>query len=177
MSEALLSVQQLEVVYRRAITAVQGVSFIVPQGHIVGILGTNGAGKTTLLRAISGFHGIDDARVTDGSIAFKGTRIDNGEPHRIYTRAGGPYLSDVAGASTRLPSGHPEAFLEAFANIYTAAYDDIVKRASGQKFDGATNLYPNVADGVDGMNFITQSVASSKENGAWLSLKHPLCRS
>jgi predicted dehydrogenase len=101
----------------------------------------------------------------------------NGKPHAIYTRAGGPYLGETAGRSTRIPSGHPEAFLEAFANIYTAAYDDIVKRASGQKFDGATSLYPNVADGVDGMNFITQSVASSKENGAWLSLKHPLCRS
>src|SRR5262249_39616955 len=83
MSDALLSVEKLEVVYQRAITAVQGVSLVVPQGQIVGILGTNGAGKTTLLRAISGFHGIDDARVTDGSISFKGTRIDNGEPHRI----------------------------------------------------------------------------------------------
>jgi len=87
MSDALLSVEKLEVVYQRAITAVQGVSLVVPQGQIVGILGTNGAGKTTLLRAISGFHGIDDARVTDGSISFKGTRIDNGEPHRI-ARAG-----------------------------------------------------------------------------------------
>jgi predicted dehydrogenase len=101
----------------------------------------------------------------------------NGQPHRIYTRAGGPYLSEVAGASTRIPSGHPEAFLEAFANIYTAAYADIVARAGGQKFDGAGSLYPNVADGVDGMNFITQSVASSAEGGAWRSLKHPLCRS
>src|SRR5215467_11813173 len=87
MSDALLSVQKLEVVYQRAITALQGVSLVVPQGQIVGILGTNGAGKTTLLRAISGFHGIDDARVTDGTISFKGMRIDNGEPHRI-ARAG-----------------------------------------------------------------------------------------
>jgi branched-chain amino acid transport system ATP-binding protein len=87
MSEPLLTVQKLEVVYQRAITALQGVSLIVPRGQIVAILGTNGAGKTTLLRAISGFHGIDDARVTDGSIAFKGVRIDNGEPHRI-ARAG-----------------------------------------------------------------------------------------
>ena len=46
----------------------------------------------------------------------------------------------------------------------------------GRKFDGANSLYPNVADGVDGMNFITQSVASSAENGAWRPLKHPLCR-
>ena len=52
----------------------------------------------------------------------------NGEPHKIYTRAGGPYLGKLAAASTRIPSGHPEGFLEAFANIYTAAYDDMVKR-------------------------------------------------
>jgi predicted dehydrogenase len=101
----------------------------------------------------------------------------NGEPHRIYTRAGGPYLGATAGASTRLPSGHPEAFFEAFANVYTAAYADMVKRASGQKFDGADSLYPNVADGVDGMNFIAQCVASSGEDGAWKKLKHRLCRS
>jgi predicted dehydrogenase len=101
----------------------------------------------------------------------------NGQPHRIYTRSGGPYLGALAGASSRLPSGHPEAFLEAFANIYTAAYGDMVARASGQAFDGARSLYPNVADGVDGMNFITQCVASSAEGGSWRSLRHALCRS
>ncbi len=100
----------------------------------------------------------------------------NGQPHKLYTRAGGPYLGATAGASTRIPSGHPEAFLEAFANIYTAAYDDMARRAGGQKIDSANSLYPNVADGVDGMNFITQCVASSKEDGAWKSLRHPLCR-
>lgn len=100
----------------------------------------------------------------------------NGKPHQIYTRAGGPYLGATAGASQRLPSGHPEAFFEAFGNIYAAAYNDMVKRAAGEKFDGQNTLYPNVADGVDGMNFITQCVASSKEGGAWRSLKHPLCR-
>src|SRR5262245_45936062 len=100
----------------------------------------------------------------------------NGEPHRVYTRAGGPYLGTLAGASTRIPGGHPEAFLEAFANIYTAAYDDMARRAGGGKVDGSKSLYPNVADGVDGMNFITQCVASSAENGAWRPLKHPLCR-
>jgi predicted dehydrogenase len=100
----------------------------------------------------------------------------NGKPHQLYTRAGGPYLGATAAASSRIPSGHPEAFLEAFANVYTAAYGDMIKRAAGEKFDGAKTLYPNVADGVDGMNFITQSVASSKNGGQWLSLKHALCR-
>ncbi len=100
----------------------------------------------------------------------------NGKPHQLYTRAGGPYLSALASASARLPAGHPEAFFEAFANIYTAVYEDIAKRATGQKVDGAGSIYPNVADGVDGMNFITQCVASSKEGGAWKDLKHPRCR-
>ncbi len=102
----------------------------------------------------------------------------NGQPHRLYTRdPNAPFTTDTAKGSCRLPSGHPEAFLEAFANIYTAAYADMIARAGGGKFDGANSLYPNVADGVDGMNFITQCVTSSKENGAWKSLKHALCRS
>ena len=56
-------------------------------------------------------------------------------------------------------------------------YDDMVKRSARERFDAANSLYPNVADGVDGMNFITQCVNSSKQGGAWLSLRHPLCRS
>jgi predicted dehydrogenase len=100
----------------------------------------------------------------------------NGKPHQIYTRAGGPYIGTTAVASTRLPSGHPEAFLEAFANIYTSAYADMVARAEGKKADSAKSLYPNVADGVDGMNFITQCVASSAAAGAWKPMKHALCR-
>src|SRR5271169_1494475 len=84
---AMLRVEKLEVVYHHTITAVQGVSFAVHAGQIVAILGTNGAGKTTTLRAISGFLGIDDARVTDGKVTFKGRRIENHLPHTI-TRLG-----------------------------------------------------------------------------------------
>lgn len=84
---ALLRVEKLEVVYHRTITAVQGVSFTVQSGQIVAILGTNGAGKTSTLRAISGFLGIDDAKVTDGAITFNGQRIENRPPDEI-TRLG-----------------------------------------------------------------------------------------
>jgi branched-chain amino acid transport system ATP-binding protein len=83
----LLSVEKLEVVYKRAITAVQGITLSVQQGQIVAILGTNGAGKSTTLRAISGFLGIDDARVTEGSVTFKGKRIENRPPNEV-TRLG-----------------------------------------------------------------------------------------
>jgi len=79
----LLSVEKLEVVYHRAITAVQGISLNVRAGQIVALLGTNGAGKTTILRAISGFLGLDDARVTEGSVTFDGRRIENWAPHRV----------------------------------------------------------------------------------------------
>jgi branched-chain amino acid transport system ATP-binding protein len=82
----LLTVDHLEVVYQRAITAVQGVSLQVAPQQIVALIGTNGAGKTTTLRAISGFLGIDDARVTEGTIAFRGERIENRLPHENTAR-------------------------------------------------------------------------------------------
>ncbi|OWK37962.1 Gfo/Idh/MocA family protein [Fimbriiglobus ruber] len=100
----------------------------------------------------------------------------NGDPHKIYTRAGGPYIGTLSGSSSRLPSGHPEAFFEAFANVYTATYDAIVKRAGGQKVESVNTVYPNVYDGVEGMLFITKCVESSKANGGWLPFRHPKSR-
>ena len=87
MTTPLLSIEKLEVVYHRAITAVQGVSLSARSGQIVALLGTNGAGKTTTLRAISGFLGLDDARVSDGAIIFDGRRIENRAPNAV-TRLG-----------------------------------------------------------------------------------------
>jgi hypothetical protein len=85
-------------------------------------------------------------------------------------------MNDLGRAACRLPSGHPEAFFEAFANIYRCAYDDMARRAAGESFSQFDTVYPNVADGVDGMNFIQQCVASSAQDGAWLSLAHPAQR-
>jgi predicted dehydrogenase len=101
----------------------------------------------------------------------------NGEPLKIYTRnPGAPYMTDLAKASCRLPGGHPEAFFEAFANVYRFAFDAMVERAAGNEFERVNTIYPNVNDGVEGMYFIQQSVASSHDNGAWLPLKHPRAR-
>jgi predicted dehydrogenase len=95
----------------------------------------------------------------------------NGAPQRVFTRD--PGLGNLA-ASCRLPAGHPEGFLEAFANVYTAAFADVIARAAGRTWDAQGSLYPNVHDGVDGVNFVTQCVASSADGGAWRSLRHPL---
>ncbi len=101
----------------------------------------------------------------------------NGEPHRLYTRdPNAPYMNGSGAAACRLPSGHPEAFFEAFANVYRAAYDDMIQRAAGESFDRTNTVYPNVSDGVEGMYFIQQCVASSRENGGWLPLAHSRAR-
>ncbi len=82
-AEPLLNIENLEVVYHNVSTAVQGVSLKVYRHQIVALLGTNGAGKTTTLKAISGFLGIDNARVTGGFIEFRGEKIQNKPPHEI----------------------------------------------------------------------------------------------
>ncbi len=97
----------------------------------------------------------------------------NGQPHALITRdPNASYMNDAGKAACRIPAGHPEAFFEAFANVYRAAYDNMILRATGQKFPAVDTVYPNVNDGVEGMYFIQQSVASTKENGAWLPLHH-----
>ncbi len=85
-------------------------------------------------------------------------------------------MNPSGAGACRLPSGHPEAFFEAFANVYRAAYDNIVLRATGQNFETVDTVHPNVYDGVEGMYFIQQCVASSQQDGAWLPLKHDKAR-
>ncbi len=85
-----------------------------------------------------------------------------GEPARILRRGNG-YVSDVTKKFTRLPFGHPEAFIEAFANIYLEAVAAIRARIAGKKgsFD-----FPTVDDGVEGMAFIETCVKSAA-SGKW----------
>ena len=82
----LLDVAGLEVVYGRAIIALHNVTLHVDEGRLVALLGANGAGKTTTLRAISGFFGLDDARVTKGTICYRGEPIENLSPPRLTRR-------------------------------------------------------------------------------------------
>ena len=101
----------------------------------------------------------------------------NGEPHKIYTRdPNSGFMNEPGAAACRLPSGHPEAFFEAFANVYRSAYDVMVLRATGGAVEKTDTIYPNVHDGVEGMYFIEQCVASSNDGGAWLPLKHERAR-
>ena len=86
------------------------------------------------------------------------------EPARILRRGNG-YVSNVAKKFTRLPFGHPEAFIEAFANIYLEAVaairDSIDGKRSGQ------HDFPTVDDGVYGMAFLETAVRSAQSNAKW----------
>jgi len=75
-SEALLSVNNIEVIYNHVVLVLKGVSLEVPEGGIVALLGGNGAGKTTTLKAISNLLRAERGDVTKGTIEFEGKRVD-----------------------------------------------------------------------------------------------------
>ena len=79
----MLKVNNIEVMYDDVILVLKGLSLEVGEGRIVALLGANGAGKTTTLKAISGILKVENGEVTDGSIEFRGERIDGRDPEEI----------------------------------------------------------------------------------------------
>jgi predicted dehydrogenase len=94
-----------------------------------------------------------------------------GQPTQVY----GPvaaYIHDCCRTACRIPGGHPEGFFEAFANVYNAAFDDMIRRTTGGSRNETTQ-YPNVRDGAIGVRFVEACQASSCERGSWKSLCEP----
>ncbi len=101
----------------------------------------------------------------------------NGQPHALYTRdPNAPYMNDAGRGACRLPAGHPEAFFEAFANVYRAAFDAMILRRTGKPFEKRDTVFPNVYDGAEGMYFIQQCVASSQNDGGWVDMRYEHAR-
>ncbi len=91
-----------------------------------------------------------------------------GEPKQLLTR-GGAGTGEAAERMTRTPPGHPEGYLEAFANIYSEAAEAIYAHRQGeQPFQDV--VYPTVYDGLKGMQFVDACVRSSARNAAWIKL-------
>ncbi|UJW74713.1 Gfo/Idh/MocA family protein [Rhizobium sp. SL42] len=91
-----------------------------------------------------------------------------GETKQLITR-GGAGAGSAAARVTRIPSGHPEGYLEAFATIYTEAALAINAARAGAKVDPAV-VYPTIDDGVKGVAFVEACIESSKQNGGWVKL-------
>jgi predicted dehydrogenase len=92
-----------------------------------------------------------------------------GEPTRILTRGGAGALP-AANRVTRVPAGHPEGYLEAFATIYAEAAAAIRAARDGTTLDPAVT-FPTIDDGVKGMALIDAAVRSSAKGAAWVAMK------
>lgn len=89
-----------------------------------------------------------------------------GKPWQIY-RTGGGYLGESAAQATRTPAGHPEGYLEAFANIYRDFMGDVRRVAVGET---ALGNYPGIEEGLRGMRFVQAAVDSSVNGSAWTDI-------
>ena len=83
---ALLTVNNIEVIYDHVVLVLKGVSLTVPEAGIVALLGANGAGKSTTLKAISNLLRVERGEVTKGSIEFRGSRIEHTEAAALVRR-------------------------------------------------------------------------------------------
>jgi len=77
-------------------------------------------------------------------------------------------MSALAQSLSRIPSGHPEGYFEAFANIYDAYLAALAKKKEGARLDPAELDFPNVDDGIRGVRFIERCVESSGRDAAWV---------
>ena len=116
---ALLSVNNIEVIYDHVILVLKGVSLEVQKGKIVALLGANGAGKSTTLKAISNLLGAERGDVTKGSIQFKNERVDKLSPNKLVTR----------GVIQVMEGRHCFAHLSIEDNLLTGAYTRKISNA------------------------------------------------
>jgi len=89
-----------------------------------------------------------------------------GHPTQRFTRGSGS-ASEEANNITRIPAGHPEGYLEGFANIYSDVSKKLFALINKQKYDPSNDCYPTIYDGVEGMKFIETVLESSNNNCKW----------
>ena len=93
-----------------------------------------------------------------------------GEPPRTIARAA-PGAGAIAAHASRTPSGHPEGYLEGFANLYRDLADVISARLEGREPDPMATFCPTVEDGARGIKFITAAIESSAKGGGWVDIR------
>jgi branched-chain amino acid transport system ATP-binding protein len=134
--EAILEINNIEVVYNRTIQVLRGLSLSVPAGKIVALLGSNGAGKSTTLKAASNLLGLERGAVTAGRIAFRGKDIREAAPHDLV-RAG---LFHVMEGRRIFPD------LTVDENLTTATYALEGRTAVKPDFDLAFDYFPRLRE-------------------------------
>jgi predicted dehydrogenase len=92
------------------------------------------------------------------------------QPRQTLTRGHAEYLSEASTKATRVPTGHPEGYLEAFANIYCGAIEAIRRHIEGKPMKIKDYNFPTVYDGLQGMKFIYKAVESFKDGSRWVKM-------
>jgi len=133
-SPALLTINNIEVIYDEVILVLRGLSLVVPQGQIVALLGSNGAGKSTTLKAISGLLPSERGAITDGSITFDGANV-------THVDAAARVKS---GLSLCMEGRHVFEHLTVHENLVAGAYSR--GGASTEDFDLVYTYFPKLAD-------------------------------
>lgn len=127
--EALLEIDNIEVVYNKAVQVLRGLSLRVPQGAIVALLGSNGAGKSTTLKSVSGLLALEDGEVTAGEIRFKGRALKGAAPEKLvrdglfHVMEGRRVFEDLTVeenlvAATYALSGRKQSLSDAYELVY-----------------------------------------------------------
>jgi predicted dehydrogenase len=114
------------------------------------------------LRVYGSAAGLEWSQAEANTLLYKPA----GQPQAQW-RTGQSYLSDAAKAASRMPAGHPEGYVEAFANIYRAFIEDVRRVGSGRP---PVRDYPGVHDGLRGLRFIERAVASARAGSVWVDV-------
>ena len=131
----ILSVKNIEVIYDHVILVLRGVSFVVPQGKIVALLGANGAGKSTTLKSVSTLLASERGEVTKGSIEFRGKRTEGLAPGEMVD------MGMVQVMEGRHCFGH----LSVEDNLITGAYARPIKYAQvRQELERIYDYFPRL---------------------------------
>ena len=134
--EALLEVNNIEVIYNHVILVLKGVSLSVPKGAITALLGGNGAGKSTTLKAISGLLKSERGDVTKGSILYRGQNIAAGDPADLVRK----------GVIQVMEGRHCFEHLTVEENLLTGAYTRASGAEAAQNLEMVYNYFPRLRE-------------------------------
>ena len=139
--DAILDVNNIEVVYNKVVQALRGLSLSVPRGQIVALLGSNGAGKSTTLKAISGLLPLEDGAMPSGQIAFDGSPNGGQAPQQLVRR----------GLAHVMEGRRIFADLTVEENLVAATYASSGRKAGASDFDAVYSYFPRLHERRKGL--------------------------
>jgi branched-chain amino acid transport system ATP-binding protein len=134
--ENILKINNIEVVYNKAVQVLRGLSLTVPKGAIVALLGSNGAGKSTVLKSVSGLLKLEDGEVVEGEISFKDRSVALDSPDKLVHR----------GLFHMMEGRHIFEDLTVEENLIAATYACKGRKSKTNTFDLVYEYFPRLKD-------------------------------